>query len=105
LFKYIIKKTKIKFQGEIYKLNEFINKEAFEFIAELINPSSETPDNFIFQIISNNLNGLDVDKIDYLYRDSFYLGTGIPFDINRILNHVKVINHQICFPEKISYDI
>ena len=48
---------------------------------------------------------MDVDKLDYLCRDSYYLGTGKPFNVNRIIEHAKVINNNIVFPEKISYEI
>ena len=105
LLREIIKDRKIKYGDDEFFLHDFINDEAFEFISELINPSVDTPNNFIFQIISNSLNGLDVDKLDYLYRDSFYLGTGNPYDLSRVISHVQVINKNICFPEKISYDI
>jgi len=105
LLKEIIKDRIIKFGDDEFYLNDFINDDAFEFIAELINPTDTTPNNFVFQIISNSLNGLDVDKLDYLYRDSFYLGTGNPYDLSRVISHVQVINKNICFPEKISYDI
>ncbi len=105
LLKEIIIDRKIKFGDDEYYLHDFINEDAFEFIAELINPTNDTPNNFVFQIISNSLNGLDVDKLDYLYRDSFYLGTGNPYDLSRVISHVQVINKNICFPEKISYDI
>ena len=101
----IIQSTNINFNNEIYKLSEFIDEDAYNFISELINPNESSPTNFIFQIISNTLNGLDVDKLDYLYRDSFYLGAGIPFDLKRIVTHARVINNNICFPEKVSYDI
>jgi HD superfamily phosphohydrolase len=86
-------------------LTSFIDKDAFNFIAELINPTNETPNNFIFQIVSNNINGLDVDKLDYICRDSFYLGLNTSFQFTRIVNNVKVINDNICFPEKNGYDI
>jgi HD superfamily phosphohydrolase len=105
LLKKIIKETSIIYDEEIFKLNEFIDEDAFKFISEIINPTEITPDNFIFQIISNSLNGLDVDKLDYLCRDSFYFGAGIPYDLSRIISHIKVINNNICFPEKVSYDI
>ena len=104
LLKNIIFKKKIKLDEEYY-LSEFIDLDAFEFISELINPSPESPKNFIFQIISNSLNGLDVDKLDYLYRDSFYLGSGTPYDLMRVISHIKIIDKNICFPEKISYEI
>jgi HD superfamily phosphohydrolase len=86
-------------------LTSFIDDNAFNFIAELINPTNETPNNFIFQIVSNNINGLDVDKLDYICRDSFYLGLNTSFQFTRIINNVKVIDDNICFPEKNSYDI
>ena len=103
LLKDIIHKTKINYMNEEYKMSEFIDKDAYQFIAELVNPESSS--NFIFQIISNSLNGLDVDKLDYIARDSFYLDTGNPYDLNRIISHALVINNNICFPEKVSYDI
>ena len=105
LFKEIITDRKINFGDDEFYMHDFINNDAFEFVSELINPNPSTPNNFIFQIISNSLNGLDVDKLDYLYRDSFYLGTGNPYDLSRVISHVQVINKNICFPEKISYDI
>ena len=105
LFHEIITDKKNKFGDDEYYISNFINMEAFEFISELINPTNTTPTNFVFQIISNSLNGLDVDKLDYLYRDSFYLGSGNPYDLSRVISHVQVINKNICFPEKISYDI
>ncbi len=105
LLKKIIDETNLNIEEEIYKLSDFIDEDAFNFIAEIINPTASTPNNFIFQIVSNSLNGLDVDKLDYLYRDSFYFGTGTQFDLQRIISHAKVINSNICFPEKISYDI
>jgi len=105
LFKEIIVDRKIKFGDDEFYMHDFINVDAFNFIAELIEPTSTTPTNFIFQIVSNSLNGLDVDKLDYLYRDSFYLGIGNPYDLLRIISHVQVIDLNICFSEKISYDI
>ena len=86
-------------------LTSFIDKNAYNFIAELINPTKDTPNNFIFQVVSNNTNGLDVDKLDYICRDSFYLGLNTSFQFTRIINNVKVINDNICFPEKNSYDV
>jgi len=105
LLEHIISDKKIKLGDEKYLMREFIDNDAFKFISELINPTEETPKNFIFQIISNCLNGLDVDKLDYLYRDSFYLGSGTPYDLSCVISHVQVIDKNICFPEKISYEI
>ena len=40
--------------------------------------------------MANNRNGLDVDKYDYLQRDSMYSGTKISVDVKRIFPFVKV---------------
>jgi HD superfamily phosphohydrolase len=105
ILKKIIETSTIIENDEIYKISEFINHDAYNFISELICPNVETSNNFIFQIISNSLNGLDVDKLDYLCRDSFYLGLNTPFQLSRIIDHAKVVDNNICFPEKVSYDI
>lgn len=54
----------------------------------LCNFFSETAD--LLQIVANNRNGLDVDKYDYLQRDSMYCNTKISVDIKRIFSFVKV---------------
>lgn len=104
----IIEKTIIIHENLIYKISDYINIDAYKFISTLIHPSSY-PDipkkNFIYQIISNSLNDLDVDKLDYLSRDSYYLGSGKPFSIWEIIEHCKVIDNNIVFPEKKSYEI
>jgi HD superfamily phosphohydrolase len=108
LFGLIIDKAVITCGNTIYKISDYINLDAYKFISTLIHPSSY-PDipkqNFIYQIISNSLNDLDVDKLDYLCRDSYYLGTGQPFSIWGIIEHIKIIDDNIVFPEKISYEI
>lgn len=78
------------------KLSDIIDDNAIDFISSLIHPSSENI-GFIYQIISNNLNGLDVDKLDYLVRDGYYLGINKPFNIENIINNAKVIDSNISF--------
>jgi HD superfamily phosphohydrolase len=104
----IIDKATITYNDVIYKVSDYINLDAYKFISSLIHPCSypEIPKkNFIYQIISNSLNDLDVDKLDYLCRDSYYLGTGEPFSVSSIIEHIKIMENNIVFPEKISYEI
>ena len=104
----IIEKRQINHNNINYRVSDYINLDAYKFISTLIHPSSYSDinkKNFIYQIISNSLNDLDVDKLDYLCRDSYYLGTGEPFNVNRIIEHAKIIDGNIVFPEKVSYDI
>lgn len=92
--------------NENIKLNEIINNDAYMFISELIMPTKKTLiNNYIYQIVSNKLNGLDVDKMDYLFRDCYYLGKIKPFELNKVIKSGCVINGNIHFSKQISYDV
>lgn len=76
----------------------------YDFIKALIAGEPErVPDEkvYLFDIISNKRNGMDVDKFDYLLRDSKMLGmmhNGI--DGARIIRSARVIDNQICYEIK-----
>lgn len=46
--------------------------------------------------MANDRNGLDVDKYDYLQRDSMYCNTKISVDIKRIFSFVKAHGPTPC---------
>ena len=75
------------------------------FIFNIINPNPEIHNGYIYQIVSNSLNNIDVDKFDYLTRDSTMLGINISFNFNRFIENALVINNIICYPKKIDTDI
>lgn len=60
---------------------------------------------FIYNIVSNPLNGIDVDKFDYIKRDTYNIGLSYSFDYQRIFKYAKVINQTICYPLKMIYEI
>nr|XP_020482658.1 deoxynucleoside triphosphate triphosphohydrolase SAMHD1-like isoform X2 [Labrus bergylta]XP_020482659.1 deoxynucleoside triphosphate triphosphohydrolase SAMHD1-like isoform X2 [Labrus bergylta] len=55
-------------------------------------PYKERPEekSFLYEIVSNKKNGVDVDKFDYLARDSLYLGIKNTFDFHRFLKFARV---------------
>ncbi|KAF9446805.1 HD-domain/PDEase-like protein [Macrolepiota fuliginosa MF-IS2] len=81
-----------------------ISERDQRFIKALIagEPSKCSPDEkkFLFDIVANKRNGLDVDKFDYIQRDSQMIGEPIRIDSNRIVNSARVIDEQICYDIK-----
>lgn len=96
LLKYIVDNNNI--------LKEIITEDLLNFIFNIINPSNKHKE-YIYQIVSNNLNSIDVDKFDYLTRDSKMLNINISFNYNRLVENAMVINNIICYPKKIDVDI
>ncbi|KAF7776488.1 hypothetical protein Agabi119p4_4881 [Agaricus bisporus var. burnettii] len=81
-----------------------ISEEDQQFIKALIagDPSKCSSDEkeFLFDIVANKRNGLDVDKFDYIQRDSQMIGEPIRIDLTRIINSARVIGEQICYDIK-----
>ena len=86
-------------------LKENINYDEIKFIQSIINPPKDKQ-HFIYQIVSNNLNGLDVDKYDYINRDAYSLGMmEHTTDIYRLIDDIYVIDNKICYPKQAYMDI
>ena len=91
----------------IDKYNLGINTNEINFISKLINPKFEINDynfnenrEYLFEIINNERNGIDVDKFDYIKRDTLYCGLSYSMDCSRILKHVKIIDNKLCYLDK-----
>ncbi|KAJ3150639.1 SAM domain and HD [Geranomyces variabilis] len=79
-----------------------INKEELEFIQDLINgkPRSQYPraaKRFLFEIVANKRNSVDVDKFDYIQRDCHNVGIKTSLDALRLMTFSRVIDNQICY--------
>jgi len=60
----------------------------------------------MFDIVANKTNSLDVDKFDYLQRDSKHMGIKtVGFDYNRIIRNSRVVNGNLCYNQKIYYEL
>jgi HD superfamily phosphohydrolase len=86
------------------ELSKIINEHEIIFMQNLINPKSNNT-GFLYQIVSNYLNGLDVDKYDYITRDSYMLGLKTGFDFSRLVDGIKIIDNIICYPESSIFEI
>uniref|UniRef100_A0A667ZLH5 HD domain-containing protein n=1 Tax=Myripristis murdjan TaxID=586833 RepID=A0A667ZLH5_9TELE len=111
---------------EVNKLEEEMNEydlvpdEDLEFIKQLIvgcprgqNVSQSLPHttsgrgkdkSFLYEIVANKTNGIDVDKWDYLARDCHHLGIPMSFDYRRLLMFARVCRvdtrTHICIRDK-----
>jgi len=60
---------------------------------------------YVFEIVSNHYNGIDVDRFDYIIRDSYYTGVCTSFNLQRILQVVELRNNHLVFPKKDFFNI
>ena len=93
---------------------EDIDKDMINLISSLITGVPLTDSNvkssiiedysFIYQIVANKLNSIDVDKFDYIVRDIYHLGiSNLSVDYKRVYNDINIIDNKICFSEKNSF--
>jgi HD superfamily phosphohydrolase len=62
-------------------------------------PSEE---HWIYQIVANKKNSIDVDKFDYICRDSYHIGQcKAAVDLDRIFNSSRLIDGNLCFHIKV----
>ena len=74
---------------------------ALDLAIEIFN--DHHPKKFLHQLVSSQL---DMDRLDYLARDSFYSGvTEGKVGSERILKMLNVVNGQLCIEEKAIYSI
>ncbi|ELU14782.1 hypothetical protein CAPTEDRAFT_132479, partial [Capitella teleta] len=59
---------------------------------------------FLYEIVANKRNGIDVDKMDYFARDCHHLGIRNPFDHLRYMKFARVLkvedHREICLRDK-----
>lgn len=61
--------------------------------------------NYLYEIVANHRNSVDVDKFDYIPRDCYYTGVKQSYDTNRLIQFARVVDNQICFNQKEVYNI
>jgi HD superfamily phosphohydrolase len=99
------------FSVMIEKYNLSVTENERQIICELINPSEENTHNWMFQIVANKRCQLDVDKIDYIQRDSLYLGNvGMKGEFDRLITEARVVktidgNYELGWFHKLNYEI
>lgn len=94
------------------KYNLEIKEEEIEIICDCIEPSIDKSKKWYNQIIANKINNIDVDKIDYILRDSYHIGISVSInnDYKRLLD-VYIIEKEdksesyLAYNSKSQFDI
>ena len=68
-----------------------------DMACELIAPKTRSFPQFWYQIIANDIDGIDVDKLDYLQRDAKHTGMGLSVDVQRFFLYARVIDGRLCY--------
>ncbi|XP_027923390.1 deoxynucleoside triphosphate triphosphohydrolase SAMHD1 homolog isoform X2 [Vigna unguiculata] len=63
-------------------------------------PRSSSGKSFLYDIVANGRNGIDVDKFDYIARDCRACGLGCNFEFQRLLETMWVLDDEICYRAK-----
>jgi len=94
IIEYLLPKTKLKLNG--YDL---------DIIKNCINPSDKNKKKLIYNIVANKNTELDVDKFDYIQRDTYFTGLKFNTNYSRLMNQVMVIDDKLCYPLKLKDEI
>ncbi|KZV45668.1 hypothetical protein F511_02328 [Dorcoceras hygrometricum] len=62
--------------------------------------TSRREKHFLYDIVANGRNGVDVDKFDYIVRDCRACGLGCSFHFQRLLETMRVMGDEICYQDK-----
>lgn len=84
-----------------------IEDDYLKMVKEMIIASSKSATtksakdkHFLYDIVANGRNGIDVDKFDYIDRDCRACGLGSNFQYWRLMEGMRVMGDEICYPAK-----
>ncbi|PIK47803.1 putative deoxynucleoside triphosphate triphosphohydrolase SAMHD1-like [Apostichopus japonicus] len=117
MFEHMLKKNNLREQFKKYNLQEgdimFIKEQIDgdeEKMKEIWSYEGRTKDkSYLYEIVANKRNGIDVDKWDYFARDSMHLGIQNPFDWKALFRFARVLHEpdgsQICTRDKEIFNL
>jgi len=93
---YTIKSNEIEIpQDEISFIKDLVRGEVHHTSAR------EPPEkSFLFEIVANKRNGIDVDKFDYIARDTHAIADSVNKGPIRLVQSARVLEGQICYNQK-----
>ena len=101
--KYDITEADIDFIGQL--INGSIEKSPSVLSRAWEGTVHEKSKGYMFEILSNERNGIDVDKFDYLVRDSKYANISNGFDAQRLMEFAYIEDDHIKYMKKAKESI
>ena len=92
----------LKYMNQKYVLN--YSEEEIHMIQTMIDPKDIKDKKYLYQIVSNK-NGIDVDRIDYIMRDTKMIGLNYGIEWLRIMKGSKISNNEIIYSDKVRTPI
>ena len=96
-------------QDMVEKYSIDITNEELNDCLEMIDPSEGYKYNWLYQIVANKLNTIDVDKLDYIRRDVYHLGLSFSGNFDRLFKYCRVVwwdKYQVlAWDNKLIFDI
>ena len=103
------KRGQVLFCEMVSKYNLSFTEDEINFIIDCIEPPKELERNFKYQIVSNKLCSIDVDKIDYIQRDNYHLGFGLNEKYLRLIHDCRVVQFNgslvLGWPNKLEDEV
>ncbi|KAJ1371358.1 hypothetical protein KIN20_033299 [Parelaphostrongylus tenuis] len=100
-----------EFQNNITFIEELISSKKFDSSGTWLPKGRSIEKAFLFDIVANDNDSIDVDKFDYLIRDSICAGVPIPFgksNLERLMENARVLPDprrgfpRICYAKKVA---
>ena len=105
-------RSKNIFKKMVTKYNLQLSNDNITFVCDCIDPPEHKKDIWYYQIVSNKVNTIDVDKIDYILRDAYHVGISISIsnDYKRLLDvyvaeSTEKKTSYLAFSTKVQFDI
>lgn len=98
----------------VHKHKVHIAETIVDNACELIYPMTHHLPIWWYQMIANEKTGIDVDKFDYLLRDTHMTGMMCnDIDVKRFIDYARVMtvhntsstHQELCYPEKLQFDV
>ena len=79
-------------------------QQEIEIIKNIIEPTDvHNYSDYKYSLINNKINSIDLDKFDYIKRDTHKIGVNTSFNPIHLMKMSKIINNKVCYSEKVYH--